>query len=314
MTMTKTALIAMIVFGCTSWVLAEDAAAPPAPTAMVRFVASRHFPAVFVKLEGQDQESKLIDDHGTPYGRLHADLLYNRVYQVRFESTGDPYSFAKSGDRMVRIQTIGSNGKEGKLPAPEPAMILAMPVPSTPFYVRAPLSVPGVSLAAANSMADFNNSSTQWGVTGGAHSYYVKPAEKNASGLYSNSTLYIKFFHNIDIVLEDKTIQPTVSIITPKNGQTVSGTITVTADITKGIGIRAMEFLVDGLDHGYTSDMAAPRPYRKSIDTTKLSNGPHAIVAKAYCSSAVNVLSEKVTVKVQNTPPTGASTRQSTNK
>jgi len=79
MTMTRTATIAMIVLGCTSWVLAEDAAAPPAPIAMVRFVAPRHFPAMFFKLEGQDQESKVVDDQGTPYGRFHADRACAKI-------------------------------------------------------------------------------------------------------------------------------------------------------------------------------------------------------------------------------------------
>ena len=138
--MMKAIGIALIVLGCGSWVLAEDAAAPPAPTAMVRFVACGRFPAMFFKLDGQDVETKSVDDQATPYGRFHADLLYNRPYKVRFEPSDDPYSFAKSGDRMIRIQTVGSNGKEGKLPAPEPAMILAMPLPSTPFYFRNPLS------------------------------------------------------------------------------------------------------------------------------------------------------------------------------
>jgi len=301
-TITKTAVIAMIVLGYSSWVLAEDAAAPPAPTAMVRFVAWRHFPATFIKLDGQDQESKLVDDQATPYGRFHADLLYNRLYKVRFEPSDDPYSFAKFGDRMIRIQTVGSNGKEGELPAPEPAIILAMPLPSTPFYLRVPLSVPAVPLAAVNSMDEFNNRvSPQWGQVGNSQ-YYVKPAEKDASGLYSNSVLYIKIFHSIDIILEDRTIQPTVSVITPKNGETVSGTITVEADITDGVGVQTMAFRVDGYDKDYTRDMVNPRPYRISLDTTKLPDGPHDIAAEAFRSSGLNVLSEKITVKVNNAP------------
>jgi len=309
-----TAAIAVIVSGCTSWVLAEDAAAPPAPTAMVRLVAWRHFPATFIKLEGQDEESKLVDDHGTPYGRLDADLLYNRVYQVRFEPSDDPYSFAKFGDRMMKIQTLGSNGKAGQFPAPEPPMILALPVPSTPFYVRNPLGTLAAPIGQVHSMAEFD-------ACGNKHVYYVKPAEKRASGLYADSVLYIKFYHAINLVLEDTKYvwmnpgtpptAPAVSIIEPKEGETVSGTITVKADITEGVGVQTMAFAVDRVDSGYTG--GDPRPYKISIDTTKLADGPHAIVAEAFTASGMSYLSQKVTFKVKNAA-TGTPTSTPTNK
>jgi len=304
--MMKAIGIVLVVLGCGSWVLAEDAAAPPAPTAMVRLVAWRHFPTTFIKLEGQDQESKLVDDHGTPYGRLDADLLYNRVYQVRFEPSDDPYSFAKFGDRMLKIQTLGSSGKEGQFPAPEPAVILALPVPSTPFYIRNPGGALGQPLFASQSMADLESSTFR-------PAYYLKPAEKGASGLYSNSVLYIKCFHAINLVFDDIAIarEPVVSIIEPKEGETVSATITVKADITEGVGVQTMAFAVDRVDSGYTGGDF--RPYKTSIDTTKLTDGPHEIVAEAFTSSGMSFLSHKVTFKVKNTP-TGTPTNTPTNK
>ena len=303
--MIKAIRICMLTLVCTSWVLAEDAAAPPAPTAIVRFVAWHHFPTTFIKLDGQDQESKYVDDHGTPYGRLDADLQYGRVYQVRFEPSDDPYSFAKFGDRMIKIQTLGSNGKAGQFPAPEPPIILALPVPSTPFYVRNPLGTLGARISEVHSMGEFD-------ACGDKHVYYVKPAEKKASGLYADSILYIKFYHGTNLVLEDTKYiwmnpgapptAPTVSIIEPKEGETVSGTITVTADITEGVGVQTMAFRVDGYDKDYTKDLVNPRPYRISLDTTKLPDGPHELVAEAFRSSGLNVLSEKITVKVKNAP------------
>jgi len=138
-------------------------------------------------------------------------------------------------------------------------------------------------------MADLGN----WGGSPFRPAFYLSPGEK---------LLYVRFLHAVDLILEDRTIRPTVTITEPKDGATVSGIITVEADIPEGIGVQTMAFRVDGYDKDYTKDLVNPRPYRISLDTTKLPDGPHELVAEAFRSSGLNVLSEKITVKVKNAP------------
>jgi len=90
---------------------------------------------------------------------------------------------------------------------------------------------------------------------------------------------------------------PTVSITSPSNGATVSGTITVSANASDNVGISKVEFYVDGVLK--SSDTASPYSY--SWGTTSYSNVSHTLMAKAF-DAAGNNASYSITVSVQNTP------------
>jgi chitodextrinase len=96
---------------------------------------------------------------------------------------------------------------------------------------------------------------------------------------------------------------PAVSITAPTNGATVSGLIQVQASASDSVGVTGVELSVDGAVRGKrTVD-----PWSFSIDTTKLTNGSHAVAVTAY-DAAGNSSSAQVTVSVQNaaadtTPP-----------
>ncbi len=71
---------------------------------------------------------------------------------------------------------------------------------------------------------------------------------------------------------------PTVSITSPSNGATVSGTKTITASASDNVGVTKVELRVDGaLKKTDTSS-----PYSYSWDTTAVSNGSHSLQARAY--------------------------------
>jgi len=270
-------------------------------TAICGLIAWRYFPTTFIKLEGQDQETKLVDKRGAPYGRLALgqNLLCNRLYQMRFEPPDDAYSFVAAGDRMLKITAYGYDGQEGKTLNPVPPILLALPVPSTPFYFRHGYAPAGVHYPQVQSMDEFNAAtSTVW---------YLKPAEKGASGPYAKSNLYVKFYGGCLMVLEDSTVKLTVSIIEPKDGETASGIIIARASITERMGIMGVEFRIDGaatgydkLEYGVNFHLA---PARVLIDTRMLTDGPHEIAAGALVSRGERVESNKVTFKVKNTAP-----------
>ncbi|HJV47985.1 MAG TPA: Ig-like domain-containing protein [Geothrix sp.] len=91
---------------------------------------------------------------------------------------------------------------------------------------------------------------------------------------------------------------PTVSV--SESG--TSGTISFSASATDNVGVTKVEFYVDGALVG--TDTASP--YTLASDSTKLTNGTHTLVAKAYDAAANVGTSASVAFSVNN--PTGGGT------
>jgi hypothetical protein len=88
---------------------------------------------------------------------------------------------------------------------------------------------------------------------------------------------------------------PTVSVTSPKAGQTVSGTLAYAANASDNAGVSRVDFFVDAT--ALVSDTAAP--YGGSLDTTKLANGTHVLKATAYDAQGLSAASQ-VSINVQN--------------
>src|SRR5206468_8740015 len=93
------------------------------------------------------------------------------------------------------------------------------------------------------------------------------------------------------------TTPPTVSITSPANGATVSGTITVTANAADNVGVAGVQFRVDGANVG-AEDSAAP--YSASFNTTAVANGSHTLSAIARDAAGNRTTSAGGTVSVSN--------------
>src|SRR5262249_10836851 len=89
---------------------------------------------------------------------------------------------------------------------------------------------------------------------------------------------------------------PTVSMATPANGTTVSGTVTLSANASDNVGVAAVQFRVDGANVGPSITTA---PYSFSWDTTTAANASHAITATAVDTSGNAATSPAVTVTVK---------------
>jgi len=89
---------------------------------------------------------------------------------------------------------------------------------------------------------------------------------------------------------------PTVSIVSPVAGVTVSGTITITALASGSSPITGVQFLLDGADMGSKVTLA---PYSISWNTTILGDGLHNLVAVAT-DSTQNSASASRLVRVAN--------------
>src|SRR5205085_2557408 len=77
------------------------------------------------------------------------------------------------------------------------------------------------------------------------------------------------------------------------------GSVSLTAQATArtGLTINNVQFTVDGVNQGVALTTA---PYTITLDTTKLSNGPHSVIAIATDSSAQTSTSTPVTINVSN--------------
>jgi poly(hydroxyalkanoate) depolymerase family esterase len=74
------------------------------------------------------------------------------------------------------------------------------------------------------------------------------------------------------------TTAPTVNVTAPAAGATVSGSVSITASAADNVGVSRVEFFVDGALVG--TDTASP--YAFTWSSASVSNGTHALMARAY--------------------------------
>ena len=96
-------------------------------------------------------------------------------------------------------------------------------------------------------------------------------------------------------------IPPVVEFISPLDGDTVSGTITLQASSSDNVGVTYVLFAVDGTPFG--GQITTP-PYEVVLDTTTLTNGTHTLKATTH-DAAGNNAAEIITVTVDNQVATG---------
>ncbi len=93
------------------------------------------------------------------------------------------------------------------------------------------------------------------------------------------------------------TTPPTITLSSPSNGSTVSGTISLSANASDNVGVKNVIFKVDG---SQTGSALTASPYSVSFNTTSIANGSHTITATAS-DAAGNTASATATVTVSNT-------------
>ncbi len=74
------------------------------------------------------------------------------------------------------------------------------------------------------------------------------------------------------------TTAPTVNVTAPANAATVSGTVDVTASASDAVGVKKVEFYVDGA----LADTDTAAPFVFTWNTAGVANGSHSLMAKAY--------------------------------
>src|SRR5262249_38754168 len=74
------------------------------------------------------------------------------------------------------------------------------------------------------------------------------------------------------------TTPPTVSLVTPANGDTLTGQITVSGTAADDVGVASVQILADGLALGLASGTTS---WTYLLDSAQLSNSTHTLTALA---------------------------------
>ncbi len=126
-------------------------------------------------------------------------------------------------------------------------------------------------------------------VTNGTH--VLKAAAYDAR-TYAFSTPVTVTVNNVS----PDTVVPVLSITSPAQGATVQGTSTVSVAATDNVGVTKVELYRDGALVATDSSS----PYSLDWDTKAVSNGSHALIAKAYDAANNSASSAARTVTVNN--------------
>ena len=152
----------------------------------------------------------------------------------------------------------------------------------------------GSALGAADTSAPYGVSWNTAGAPNGLH--LLTALARDAAGNATTSSALTVTVNNA--VLD--TTAPSVSLSNPAGGSTVSGTVTVSASASDGVGVANVQFLLDGAAIG-SPDTSAP--YSTTWNTTAVANGSHTLRAVAVDAAGNSATSTGVTVTVNNTSP-----------
>ncbi len=138
-------------------------------------------------------------------------------------------------------------------------------------------------------------------IDGSSHNLFAKAFDENLNSSFSTPVTVTVSTENI----EDNT-PPTIAILHPTGGSTVSGTVDILADPADNIGIQRLELFIDG----QLFDTITQSPWKFSWDVSNLpNNSSHNIFIIAYDTGQNKTTSPIITVTVQsnndedNTPP-----------
>ena len=123
--------------------------------------------------------------------------------------------------------------------------------------------------------------------------YHYRVHSKNSSGTESIST---------DLAFQTNgtsdTTPPTITMTSPANGATLSGTVTLSANASDNVGVTSVQFQLDGANIG---SALSSSPYSESWNTATSANGAHVLTAQARDAAGNVGTSIAVSVTVSNT-------------
>jgi hypothetical protein len=90
---------------------------------------------------------------------------------------------------------------------------------------------------------------------------------------------------------------PAIGMVSPAGGASISSNVTISAAASDNVGVAGVQFKLDGVKLG--AELLAA-PYKMVFDSTKVSNGQHALSATARDAAGNVAASQVVNVTVKN--------------
>ncbi|HEY3157651.1 MAG TPA: Ig-like domain-containing protein [Vicinamibacterales bacterium] len=138
-----------------------------------------------------------------------------------------------------------------------------------------------------------------WATTSAANGSHVLTAiARDRSG---NETTTV-----VNVTVANDTAAPTVTLLYPQGGESLAGTVNVTATAVDDLEVAGVRFTVDGAPLGVEDTVA---PYEAAWTTASVANGSHEVAAIARDNAGHETrTSALVTVVNDSAPPTAALT------
>lgn len=154
------------------------------------------------------------------------------------------------------------------------------------------------ALAGSDASAPYGYSWNTAAVANGAHTVQARALDA-AGNVASSTALTVTVTGGIE-----DTTPPTVNLVFPGNGSSVSGTITLAADADDDFGVSAVEFFANGASLGTGSPSALAGPWTLSWNTTSVPPGAVALSVLARDAKGNTALDNDTTVNVNQNLPT----------
>ncbi len=137
--------------------------------------------------------------------------------------------------------------------------------------------------------------STTWNTTTVTNGTYTLSATAvDTAGNVGNSNA-------VSVTVSNTHAPPAVSVTAPAPGATLRGTVTLSANASSSIGIKSVQFKLNGAALG--SPILSP-PYSTTFDTTRVGNGSYSFTAMAIDTAGTVGTSSAVAVTINNNDTT----------
>lgn len=153
-------------------------------------------------------------------------------------------------------------------------------------------TVDGANVGSADSTSPYAATWSTTGLAAGSSHTIRAVARDKAGNTATSAPITVKIAGSGD------TTAPSVSVTSPSNGATISGTVTLYATANDNVGIVQVQFLIDGHVLG-TAASSGNSTYRLSWNAGNSGNGAHTITAVAKDAAGNTTTSGSVRVTVQ---------------
>lgn len=215
-----------------------------------------------------------------------------KAFNAKGQETTTSYTITVENDTSPVISIISLAGN----PTLSGVVEITADASDDKGIAKVEFSIDGI-LAATDANAPYAYTWNTVSSANGAHTVEAKAYDS------VNQTKSIQYSVTVSNVVDNP---PIISITSPSDGSSVSGIVSVTADVTDDKGISKVEFYIDGALK-YTDIYA---PYSYSWNTVQYSTGTHTVKAITYdTANQTNSKQHSVTVNVtDDNPPTVAIT------